>query len=189
MDNLLHSCSKLQVESLTLTPKLPFFSHIWTADIFPSGIIDKIFPPDKICFNFTSPEGISSQNLTDLTDQEKLKCEQYQLCRSQLDRGFAPLEFTFLLFYIILIGIQLFSMILHRIQTLVHWLGHNDARDDLLKTVRRHTQFYNKSPTKSATSRTTATTRTTATSRITAITRTTTSSRPSRYTVSSRRIS
>ena len=26
-------------------------------------------------------------------------------------------------------------MLLHRIQTLVHWLGHNDARDDLWKTV------------------------------------------------------
>ena len=141
MVNLLHSCSKLQVESLKLTPKLHFFSHIWTIDIFPSGSIDKIFPPDEICFNFTSPEGISSQNLTDLTDQEKLKCEQYQLCRSQLDRGFAPLEFFFLLFYIILIGIQLLSMILHRIQTLVHWLGHNDAKDDLWKTVRRNTQL------------------------------------------------
>ena len=107
-------------------------------DILSSSRIDKLFPQDEICFNFTNPAGVSLQNLTNLTEQEKLNCERDQLCRNQLDRGFAPLEFFFLLFYLILIGIQFFSMILHRIQTLVHWLGHNDATDDLWEAMCRH---------------------------------------------------
>ena len=77
------------------------YSNTWTLKLLSSETINALVKP-------------SCATSTNLTQSEELTCAQDQKCIAQLERGFAPLEFFFLFFYLILIGIQFSSMIVHR---------------------------------------------------------------------------